>query len=173
MSQKGLDFTSVKYMAEKVSGSFSFSIIDGDDNIYLVKGDSPLHILHFTKSKIYVFASTEAILYKALVDTNLFDELKKGEYDEVPTYEGDILKLSPDGELTKSRFDYRYYCGRGWWEYGEIYSPKIDNEVYTEQDYIEELKYIAMYQGIDPEEIDELLAGGFTLDELEDYVYGA
>ena len=43
----------------------------------------------------------------------------------------------------------------------------------TINDYIEELKYIAMYQGIDPEEIDALLASGFTLDELEDYVYGA
>lgn len=173
MSKKNLDFESIKYMAEKVSGSFSFSIVDGEENLYLVKGESPLHILHFPKSEIYVFASTEAILFKALVDTVLFPELKKGEYDEVPIYEGDIFKLSPDGELTKSRFDYKYYCGRGWWEYGEMYSPKIENDVYTEQDYIEELKYIAMYQGIDPEEIDELLAGGFTLDELEDYIYGA
>ena len=173
MSKKKLELEAIKFMAERVSGSFSFSILDGDDNLYLVKGDSPLHILHFTKSKIYVFASTEEILFKALVDTNFFAELKKGEYDEVPIYEGDILKISPDGELTQSRFDYKYYCGRGWWEYGELYSSKIDNEVYTEQDYIEELKYIAMYQGIDPEEIDMLLAEGFTLDELEDYVYGA
>lgn len=173
MSKKKLDFESIKFMAEKVSGSFSFSIVDGEENLYLVKGESPLHILHFPKSEIYVFASTEAILFKALVDTFLFTELKRGEYEEVSICEGDIFKINASGVLTKSRFDYKYYCGKGWWEYGEMYFPKIEHEVYTEQDYIDELKYIAMYQGIDPEEIDELLAGGFTLDELEDYVYGA
>ena len=76
MSKKKLDFESIKFMAEKVSGSFSFSIVDGEENLYLVKGESPLHILHFPKSEIYVFASTEAILFKALVDTHLFAELK-------------------------------------------------------------------------------------------------
>ena len=173
MSKKKLDFDAIKFMAEKVQGNFSFAIIDGEENLHLVKGESPLHILHFPKSEIYVFASTEAILFKALVDTSLFPELKKGEYDEIPIYEGDILKISPDGIIEKSRFNYSYSFAKGWWEYGEMYFPKIENEVYTDQDYIDELKYIAAYQGVDLEEIDELLAGGFTLDELEDYVYGA
>ena len=106
MSQKTLDFESIKYMAEKVCGSFSFSILDGRDNLYLVKGDSPLHVLHFPKSKIYVYASTEAILFKALVDAPLFTELKKGEYDEVTILEGDILKITSSGKLEKSRFDF-------------------------------------------------------------------
>jgi glucosamine 6-phosphate synthetase-like amidotransferase/phosphosugar isomerase protein len=92
MSKKTLDFESIKYMAEKVCGSFSFSILDSKDNLYLVKGDSPLHVLHFPKSKIYVYASTEAILFKALVDTSLFKELKLGDYEELSVLEGDILK---------------------------------------------------------------------------------
>ena len=41
-SQHMLDAKSLKYMAEKVDGSFSFSLLDDKDNIYLVKGDSPL-----------------------------------------------------------------------------------------------------------------------------------
>ena len=59
--KKKLDFDSIKYMAETVEGSFSFSILDDKNNIYLVKGDSPLCILHFEKLGIYVFASTAEI----------------------------------------------------------------------------------------------------------------
>ena len=165
MSQKALDFESIKYMAEKVFGSFSFSILDSKDNLYLVKGDSPLHILHFTKSKIYVYASTEAILFKALVDTPLFTELKKGEYDEVAILEGDILKISPDGVREKSRFDFSYYFGRGWWEID------LSERPITEA-YIEDLKYMAAFQGIEPEDVDELIKEGFSLDEIEEYLYG-
>ena len=166
MSKKTLDFESIKYMAEKVCGSFSFSILDGRDNLYLVKGDSPLHILHFPKSKIYVYASTEAILFKAIVDSPLFAELKKGEYNEVAILEGDILKITPSGKLEKSRFDFSYYFGRGWWEY-----DLTERDSVTEA-YIEDLKYLALAQGIAPEEVDELLKEGFSLDEIEEYLYG-
>lgn len=48
-SQKKLDFKSLKYMAEEVEGSFSFSVLDSNDNLYIVKGDSPISILHFKK----------------------------------------------------------------------------------------------------------------------------
>ncbi len=165
MSQKTLDFDAIRYMAEKVRGSFSFSILDGNDNLYLVKGDSPLHILHFPKSKIYVYASTEAILFKALVDTPLFKELKSGDYTEVDIFEGDILKIFPDGIIEKSRFNFMGYFGRDWWE--------IDMTERTVTDaYIEELKYMASFQGIDPEEVDELLREGFSLDDIEEYLYG-
>ena len=64
-------------MAEKTDGSFSYSLLDEENNIYLVKGDSPLSILHFQKLKMYVYASTDEILYKALVDYQpLFKALK-------------------------------------------------------------------------------------------------
>ena len=86
MSQKNLDFESLRYMAEKVHGSFSFSVLDDKDNLFLVKGDSPLCLLHFPKSQIYVYASTESILFKALIDTPLFHELKKGEYEEAEIF---------------------------------------------------------------------------------------
>ena len=165
MSRKSLDFESIKYMAEKVCGSFSFSILDGRDNLYLVKGDSPLHVLHFPKSKIYVYASTESILFKAIVDTPLFKELKLGDYVEIDVLEGDILKIAPYGNIEKSRFNFSYYFGRGWWEYD------LTERSVTEA-YIEDLKYMAAFQGIEPEEVDELIKEGFTLDEIEEYLYG-
>ena len=166
MSQKELDFDAIKYMAEKVCGSFSFSILDGDNNLYLVKGDSPLHILHFPKSNIYVYASTEAILFKALVDTFLFTELKRGEYEEVSIGSGDILKVSSTGTIEKSGFVFSDYYGKAWWEIN------LSHEGTDTEEYIEELKYMAMFQGLDPEEVDILIADGFTYEEIEEYLYG-
>ena len=74
-------------MAETVTGSFSFSILDDKNSIWLVKGDSPLSILHFPEKQIYVYASTDKILYKALVDSPLFENLRKGMCENIPIEE--------------------------------------------------------------------------------------
>ena len=57
--EKKLTFDSIRKMAETVKGSFSFSVLDFKNNLWLVKGESPLAILHFPKKQIYVYASTE------------------------------------------------------------------------------------------------------------------
>lgn len=167
MSGKKLDFDSLRYMAETVHGSFSFSILDGKDNLYLVKGDSPLHILHFPKSQIYVYASTEAILFKALVDTPLFREAKKGDYEELSVQEGEILKISPDGMEERSHFHFSNYNMRNWWECG-LYECQDD----ITAEYMNDLKLIASFQGVSSEDVDELIAEGVSLMEIEEYLYG-
>ncbi len=173
-SQKRLGFDSIKYMAERTEGSFSYSILDDKNNIWLVKGESPLSILHFPKLKIYVYASTDEILYKALIDFPLlFTALKNGEFEKVEISEGDILKIRPDGILERNTFDYSYYYGRGWWEYGSFFPISFGNGALTgtKKDYLESLKSVAMYQGYSPEEIDDLVTDGFSLEEIEDYLY--
>ena len=164
-SQNKLGFKSLKYMAEKVDGSSSFSVLDDMDNIYLVKGDSPLSILHFPKEKIYVFASTEEILFKALIDSKLFSALKKGEYEEVEINDGDILKICSNGKLIYDKFEYSIYSGRHWWDFGFV------GHGYSKDDYIEDLKSVATYQGYSPEEVDRLLRIGFSPEEIESYIY--
>ncbi len=168
-SQKYLDFDSIKYMAERTEGSFSYSILDDKNNIWLVKGDSPLSILHFPKQKIYVYASTDEILYKSLIDFPLlFKSLKSGDFEEVEILEGYILKICSNGDLEKSEFDYSYYCRRNWWDFG---IKPYHSSVITQDSYIEDLKSIACYQGFSSETVDELLNNGFTLEEIEDYIY--
>ncbi len=169
-SQKLLDFDSIKYMAERTTeGSFSYSILDDKNNIWLVKGDSPLSILHFPKQKIYVYASTDEILYKSLIDFPLlFKSLKSGDFEEVEISEGYILKICSNGDLEKSKFDYSYYCERNWWNFG---IKPYHSSVITQDSYIENLKSIACYQGFSSEIVDELLNNGFTLEEIEDYIY--
>lgn len=142
-------------------GSFSFSILDDADNVYLVKGDSPLSILHFPKQKIYVYASTEEILYRALVSSPLFKAIKNHEFKEVEISDGEILKIRPDGRIKKATFEYGDYCGPSWYDYGFSSS----------KEYIRDLKNAAAIEGYSPEMIDELLCHGFTPEEIEDYIY--
>ena len=165
-----LNFDSLSYMAEQVEGSFSFSILDQRDNLYLIKGDSPISILHFPKEKIYVYASTDSILYRALIDSPLFVSLKKGEYQDVPIQAGEILLIHPNGQIERSTFHFKYTQGRNWWEYGMPVASSLGNSAILPS-YIDDLKYLAMYQGYEPEVIDEMIREGFSPDEMEEYLY--
>lgn len=171
-SRKFLDFNNIKFMAEKIEGSFSFSILDDRNNVYLVKGDSPLHILHFPKLKMYIYASTEEILYKALVDfPPVFKALKSGDFKEINISEGDILKIRPDGAVEKSKFEYSYYLGRDWWDYRPYTFSLGRTNTYTQNEYIKDLKSIASCYGYSPDDVDKLLKNGFTPTEIEEYLF--
>ena len=171
--QRALSFDSLRTMAEAVDGSFSFSLLDECDNIYLVKGDSPLSILHFPAEKIYVFASTEEILYRALIDSPLFDALRDKEYEQIPIQCGTLMKISPDGSVETESFTYNTYVGKSWWEYGGHGFCEQSADSRTQQEiYVDELKIYACYMGISPVIVDELLQEGFTFEEVEEAIYG-
>ena len=165
--QKQLSFDSIRFMAETVSGSFSFAILDDKNSIWLVKGDNPLSVLHFPEKKMYVYASTDAILYKAVVDSMLFTDLKYGRFSEVPIDEGTILKINPNGTLEKEAFHFYESVGFAWWEYGGYSSKNVRHE----DEYLDNLRMMAWYQGMDADEIDTLIAEGFTPEEVEEYLY--
>lgn len=161
-----LDFDSIKYMAETVEGSFSFSILDDKNNIYLVKGDSPLCILHFEKLGIYVFASTAEILYKALIEfPPTFDSIRKGEYFEVEITEGGVLKINSNGTVEKSKFNYSFYQGKNWWDYG-CYGYEEE-----EDEYLSDLMSVAAYLGYSEQEIKHLRNCGYSYAEIEEALY--
>ena len=162
--QKKLDFKSLKYMSEKVEGSFSFSVLDSNDNLYIVKGDSPISILHFKKRQVYVYASTISILWKALVDTELFHDLKHGDYEDIEIQDGEILKISSKGKIQKTKFDFDEYGSYGYdWRKGFEYS--------NANEYVDDIKSVAQYYGYDSDEIDCLLNNGFTPEEVEEMLY--
>ena len=92
--QKRLSFESIRSMAESVQGSFSFAILNDKDEVYLVRGDNPLTVLHFPERQIYVYASTDEILYKSVVDSMLFEDLKKGQFTSIPIMRGNSASIS-------------------------------------------------------------------------------
>lgn len=162
--KKKLNLDNVKFMAETVMGSFAFTILDNANTLWLVRGDSPLSLIHLPNYKLYIYASTDEILYKALVDTKLFSEIKAGNFEEIMINEGDIIRIMPDGTMPLDKFNYtEYYGSRHWWDY------RVTDDKYAV--YIDDLKSVAAYQGYSEEVIDELLANGFTPEEIEKYIY--
>lgn len=157
--KKQLNVDSVKFMAKNISGSFAFSILDSSDTLWLIRGDSPLSLVHLPKYRLYVYASTDEILYKSLVDTKLFNEIKTGSFEEIKVRPGDILRILPNGKVLTDTFSYTDYSDFHWRDYS------------LKDDYIEDLKSVAAYQGYSPEVVDALLDEGFLPEEIEDYIY--
>ena len=166
-----LDFASLKFMAEQVAGGFSFSLLDNRNNLWFVKGDSPICLLHFPQKQLYIYASTESILWRALIATSLFQELKYGKYKGVEIKDGTILRISSDGKMKTKKFAYTDYVGFkscDWMDYG--YYGSYGKSGYTDM-LIDDLKAIACYHGYTAEDIDDMLSAGITPDEIEDYLY--
>ncbi len=97
-------------MADKINGPFVFTALDEQNNSYFVKGDNPLALYHF-EDEFYAYASTDLILENTL---QIFG-LDKFPYQEIDSDCGDILKISSDGKLMRSKFQpiivrRNYYC---------------------------------------------------------------
>ena len=153
-----LNFDSLKFMAEKLMGSFVFTVLDNADNMYFVRGDNPLKIYHFYKHGFYLYASTDEILEKTLLKTGL-SRLPKS---EIKVEHGDILRIANNGNIDDDRFNISsmyddYFCLR-WGKAPTSFE-------------IEQLKEFAGYFGYDESIIDELIAEGYTVDEIEELLY--
>ena len=150
-----LDFDSLKDMAETVEGNFTFTVLDQNNNLYIIKGSNPMCLLHFKDIGLYVYASTESIMKNALKRVGLH----KFAYERVQTDEGDILRIDKTGVIERTEFEPRMFRSRygGWhdWE-AEYYS--VHEELL--------LAYCGCY-GVDSSDVELLLEYGYTCDEIE------
>lgn len=163
-AQKVLNFDSLASMAETVMGNFTFTILDESDNLWFVKGSSPLYLIHFPELGLYVYSSTAGIMHKALkkLGLNLMP------YDVIETEEGDLLKITPDGKILTDHFSAPTFFTRkiGWglgsWKYPD---DEIDDDSFAF------LLDICGYYGVTPEEVQHLRDIGYTYDEIEEYLF--
>ena len=168
---KTLNFKSLQYMAEEVEGSFCFTVLDIQNNLYFVKGDNPMCLYHYPRLGLYLYASTEAILTKAIRRMGR----QFGLPEKVTLEAGDILKIDSDGKQERSSFDasvlfLRYYQpARSIYSFADSCCPSMQNEF--EEGYIEELKTVARYYGYEEALVDTWLQEGFTTDDIEDFLY--
>lgn len=153
------NFASIAAMAEKLYGTFTFTLLDNTDNLYVVKGNNPLCLYHWPKSKLYLYASTEALLTEALSKLPNFTEKPQKIYLD----QGDILRIDPQGSRNVEYFDTANLTR------AVTYSRPVG--IYN-RFYIDELKSISHAFGYTPEDIDELIHEGITSEEIEDYFYG-
>ncbi|WP_294754378.1 class II glutamine amidotransferase [uncultured Ruminococcus sp.] len=151
-----LDFESLKDMAETVEGNFTFSVLDQNNNLYIIKGSNPMCLLHFSAFGLYVYASTESIMKNALKRVGLH----KFAYERVQTDEGDILRINKTGVIERAEFEPRLFHSRygGWhdWE-DEMFS--VHEELL--------LAYCGCY-GVESSDVELLLEYGYTCDEIEE-----
>lgn len=159
-----LDPSSLKYMAEQVEGSFTFTVLTDRDGVYFVKGDNPLCLVLFPDTGVYVYASTEEILNTALLG---FERLL-GRSQRIQTDCGEIIKIDRKGRLSRSTFDASaLYCNH----WGCYSFSLADHHPQTERESVRVLKSIAATFGYTDEMIDRLLERGFTTDEVEEWLY--
>lgn len=162
--QKALDFDSLAKMAEQVEGSFSFAVLDEQDALWIVKGDSPLSIAYFPECGVYVYASTAEILNRAL--TRCGKQL--GHRRTVEVEMGDLLKIDRRGHITRATFDASKLCRPSWEYWGSSLYAKPTK---MESEHIRLLKSVARAFGFTGEMIDRLLDQGFTTDDIEEILY--
>ena len=118
-----------------------------------------------------MFASTKQILWKALIDSELFQDLENGKYEYIVLNEGDILKIQSNGKRERCPVNYTESYGRHWYDYGcDCYIDTEYDDYYAEE-YLEDIKTVAAMYGEDPEVIQELYNDGYTLEELEEMIY--
>ena len=162
--QKSLDFSSLRYTAEAVEGSFSFTVLSERDDLYLIKGDNPLNIVHFPKVGVYIYASTAEILNKALARCGNW--LGRGEKVDIEM--GDIVKIDSRGRITRGTFDASKFYRSSWGYWDTSLYPRTP---LSEGEHLALLKSVAKAFGFTGEMVDRLLDQGFTIDDVENLLY--
>ncbi|WP_295067237.1 class II glutamine amidotransferase [Ruminococcus sp.] len=155
--QGKLDFNSLKYMAETVEGNFCFTVLDQNNSLYIIKGSNPMYLLKFETIGLYVYASTETIMRKALKQLGLH----KFGSTRIDTTEGDILSIDKNGEITRSQFEPKIYRSKymSWYDYDDSPFYNMHEEIL--------LAYCGCY-GVNSEDVELLLEYGYSCDEIED-----
>lgn len=160
---------SLRDMAERLEGSFSFTVLDDQNNLYFIKGDSPLCLYHYPEAGVYLYASTNPILERALqqIPFALDNPI------QIPLNCGEILQIAADGQEQRETFDdskllrvlsYGRCTPLSWWGFGSSARN-------AESGHLAALKSVAGYFGIAPWEIDRLIEAGVTEAEIEEYLY--
>ena len=155
-SQNKLDFDSLRYMAETVEGNFTFTVLDQNNSLYIIKGSNPMCLLHFESLGLYIYASTESIMKNALRKVGLY----KFASEKIEVVEGDILRIDRNGKITRSQFEPKLYRSKYMSWYGN------DEPYYGVHEELL-LAYCGCY-GVDSSDVELLLEYGYTCDEIED-----
>ena len=153
-----LNFDTIKSMVEKLQGSFCFSMLSRDDELYLVKGDNPLEIYDFKDDGFCIYASTKEILDRSVKQLRL----KGRKYTNIHPVCGEILKLDHNGKWSKGEFDFH-------WNYNYLWTPSYTTTKYYQDDtYWDMLLDYGESLGFNRGDILLLAEYGFEEDEIEE-----
>ena len=167
-----VNFLTLQKMAESVHGTFTFTVLDDNNNLYFVKGDNPMCICHFPDFGFYLYSSTQDILFKALCRLGLTASSK----ELIPISQGDIVRIASDGSISRSRFDDSHilvsqsflWPYSGWELMG---APPTEAEMQEQEEYLEDLLDFAELNGVHREDLQLLLEAGYDVTDLEELIF--
>ena len=163
--QTDLSFESMAKVAEELEGSFTLSILDNANNVYFIKGNNPLCLYYWRERNLYIYASTEEILKSAIARI----PYNFGTAERIEINEGDMMKISPNGARETAQFSLQNLYAYEY--YGYPYSRYLYDWYDEPKSYKDTLKSMAQTFGYTSEDVDALLADGFTLEDIEDFFY--
>ena len=179
-----LDAETIGNAASLLEGTFSLSVLDQFNNLYLIKGNSPLCIYRF-ENGLLCYASTADILKEALNRCRFLS----GSKEIIGISEGDILCIRPDGRLQMSRFDTsNLHKHLRWWDCGayDCWMPQSRRhfrkntatsldallETACNMGFLEDDVFLLLEEGFDESDIEELLnMPGAFYDAIAETVY--
>lgn len=164
--QKELGFASLRHMSERLEGTFTFTVLDANNNLYFIKGNNPMCIWYYPQTGLYLYASTEEILRQAAkkIPYNL------SKHKNIELTDGEILRVDACGKCDRTSFntakledEYSFmYRWSGCWQY---------ERGLKDWQYVRELKAVASTFGLPASDIDTLLADGFSPEDIEEILY--
>lgn len=164
--QNTLDFDSLKKMAEKVKGTFTFTVMDQKNQLYIVKGNNPMCLYYYPEKGIYLYASTKAILEAALDWMGYLDQ----PHEEIRITDGEILKIDAMGTITRDHFLLPVMA----YEYDPLYDDFWEYWEPVEEEPTGYRKYLMDFGvtlGVPQKELDYLHSIGLSDFELEECIY--
>ncbi len=165
--QKTVDFDALKSMAEELLGSYTFSVLDASNTLWLIKGSNPLHLIHFPSLGLYVYASTKEIMDKALKTVHLNKYL----YTVIEAHEGDIFNIDRWGNIQHGKFTpkeddwhrFRFYPSLYSWSNTPSDNVELDNSYAA-------LIELCGYFGVDEDDVMNLYEMGYSISEIEEFI---
>lgn len=153
-------------MAEALDGTFTITVLNDANTMYLIRGNNPLVIRLLPHLGCYLYASTGEILNTALDALGL----SKLRQSNIPITQGDIMAIDAKGQRTVTRFDDarlwtpRYFCDWGWHSHTAPAEPEHD-------DYLEMVLEYGKRQGVPERELRLLMDAGYDALDLEELIH--
>ena len=159
-----LSAQSLKLTAELLEGSFTITVLDAKNTMYLIRGNNPLTIRLFPELGCYLYASTGEILEIALTRLGL----SKAVQADIPIKQGDIMTVNAKGERSLTHFNntsiqaQRYFSNWNWYE------PAIADEP---DDYLQMVLEYGQRHGVPERELRLLLDSGYDVFDVEQLIH--
>ena len=170
-----ISFDVVRQAVEKIGGTFNFTFLDDNNNLWIARHNNPLYMIKLNDFGLIAYTSTKEIMVEALNEflepdalEYLMNRVGDGAFaEEIPTKSGEIIKITANGDIERENFKplpytpYTYYSApSNYYEKYWQYYKYSDVPEYEEIDRSVDLAII--FNGLEVELVKNFNASGQT-----------